>query len=173
MDERSSQDSAATHLDVAMLRELGIVYAFALDSNEPADLHDVFTEDAVWRHGADDMRVGRDAICRIPARLAAAYASTAHQITSQHVRLRTDGTALVHSLCVASHLTAQSSASGTIYEVMLRYRDECRRTAEGWRIVSRDLQTLWSRDYEVETAGGRRMPKTAGEHPTGSKEKHV
>jgi hypothetical protein len=144
--------------DEAELRDLGLIYAHALDFGQPELLRLIFTADAVWKLG-DDVREGVDIITEIPGRLMKAYQATAHQVMNQFVILESDRTATVDTLCVASHLSQITSSSGTVYAITIRYHDDCVRTDEGWRIATRSLNKLWTRDYDVGLGGRGRLSK--------------
>lgn len=135
--------------DQDQIRQLGLLYAHALDNNVPEILAKVFTPDATWTNGVDQ-RAGIEELKLIPGRLAARWTSTMHNIHNQLV-FAAAGNVEAETYCSAEHFDLQPDGSGTLYSVSIRYRDRLVRTAGGWRIAHRALYVPWTQTHDAAT----------------------
>jgi hypothetical protein len=79
---------------------------------------------------------------RIPTGLAR-YDQTLHVVSNHRVELDGDE-ATGHVYCIAHHLTGKDD-----FVMHIRYEDRYVRTADGWRIATRDLRLLWTANLPV------------------------
>jgi len=126
--------------DVHEIQQTLLAYAVALDSRALEMLDRVFTPDAridIPGVGVVD-RAGYQAACR--AGLGSLDAT--HHFTNAPL-LSVDGDrAQARSYLVAQHISA-AAEGGSWLMIGAWYNDELRRTAEGWRIVSRAGTPVW------------------------------
>lgn len=130
------------------IRRLALLYARAMDRNEPAIFEAIFTEDAVIeRPGVK--REGRAAILKIPASLRKRYLATLHKIHNQLVTVTGPDTAEGETYCTAEHLQRDRAGGTTLYAMSIRYRDTIVRQAGGWRFRYRQLVFEWTETRQV------------------------
>lgn len=127
--------------DRIAIREVLLRYARAVDARDLAVVASCFTPDAHYR-GALATGTVADALAALPTAMAR-YTATRHAITAHTVELAGDE-ATSTAECTAMHWRPD----GTCRTVGLRYRDGLVRTAAGWRIARRDVESLWSRGEE-------------------------
>jgi uncharacterized protein (TIGR02246 family) len=125
------------HDNHAEIRQLALAYAQAMDRNRPEAMPDLFTSDATLAGPGFEMN-GLAQIRQVPAMLAQTYLLTRHLVHNQTLDVDGD-TAKGETYCVAHHLA--NSAVGEVSSLIwhLRYDDEYRRTASGWRFSRRRL----------------------------------
>jgi len=152
--------------DLDDLRRLSTGYAAAVDALDGDAFAVLFTTDGeLWvpdpTRGTMPTicRAGTEELRRVPDGLSR-YRSTRHRIgpTSYVVN---GGTATGEVTGVAHHLSASPVASDTGPDGgpgvdtiwFLRYEDEYRRLAAGWRIARRALHLRWVEERPVDHAG--------------------
>jgi ketosteroid isomerase-like protein len=140
--------------DPAAVRELIERYAAAADRADGDSVAGLFVADGELVMYLDPTadeptarRLGRAEIRRAIDRLAA-YRATYHCIGGCVVEVDGDR-AEGDTRCDAHHLVDEPDAirDHTMY---IRYRDEFRRTGDGWRFVRRELKVLWTSVGAVE-----------------------
>ena len=130
------------------IRRLALLYARAMDRNEPAIFELIFTEDAVIeRPGVK--REGRAAILQIPASLKKRYLGTLHKIHNQLVTVTAADTAEGETYCTAEHLQRDRAGGTTLFAMSIRYRDWVVREAGHWRFRRRHLVFEWTDTRQV------------------------
>lgn len=139
-DDQGAMDLARTVWELEQRRlitETLIAYCTHVDRNDPATLvATVFSEDARFRLGSRHQVVGRDSLAKMFAKTLAAFRATSHHLSNVVVTFDNgDDAARASSYVYAWHETTE----GRRVEVWGGYRDELRRTAEGWRIEERQL----------------------------------
>lgn len=124
------------------IRDLSYLYATAVDSRDYPLFEVIVSEDArlFGEHfsfnGIDEI-IGGMAIIET-------YKTTFHAVHNQLITLH-DHEAEGEIYCVASHIFDKE---GVEYKLDwgIRYRDQYRRTALGWRIVERELIVDWTQE---------------------------
>ena len=134
-------------LDELELKKLGLIYAQAMDRNEPEKLDAIMTDD-ILVEGPGFSIVGREANRQSPAMLRQMYAMTQHVVHNQTVAITSD-TAQGETYCTASHMTRDGDA-GSILVWALRYQDRYRRDDGRWRFSGRKLILDWSETRPVQ-----------------------
>ncbi len=131
--------------DPAAIREVLLRYARGVDARDFALVASCFTPDAGYR-GALASGTIADALAALPDRMRR-YTGTRHAITGQSVEVEGNR---AHSSadCTAQHWLP----GGGCRTIGVRYRDELVRGPDGWRIVRRDVETLWTRGEESDDA---------------------
>jgi ketosteroid isomerase-like protein len=127
--------------DRRAIREVVLRYASAVDGRDLAAVASCFTPVASYR-GALAVGTIADALAALPAAMAR-YTATRHTIT-RHEAVVDGDTARSVSDCTARHWMA----AGGCRVVVVRYRDELARGADGWRITRRDVEPLPSANGE-------------------------
>ena len=121
------------------INKLLVEYCHAIDDKNWDALDNVFTPDAIIDYS--EMVPFRGNRAETKAFLTAAMANTAacqHIISTSQIRIQGDR-AWGRTICVNPNVMA----SGEMFTVGLWYRDEFRRTPEGWRIVHRYEESSW------------------------------
>ncbi len=132
--------------DLLALRYLVERYAKGCDTRDAALLATVFADGAtVTVHWTDrppsTMRMPEH-LDRIPTGLGR-YERTMHFVGNH--RAEVDGDEAVgETYCLAHHVL-----DGNDHVMAIRYQDAYRRTADGWRLVSRELLVDWTQDLPV------------------------
>ena len=122
--------------------------AEALDHRYWALLDDVFIADATADYGAGTL-TGRDAIVRSITDLLGGCGPSQHLLGNYQVTVDDDRARSVCRIRVF-HLGAASKASLEPFECFGEYRDELRRSDDGWRSARREMVTTIVRgDYGV------------------------
>ncbi|MEI9928468.1 MAG: nuclear transport factor 2 family protein [Sphingomonas sp.] len=118
-------------------------YGRAVDARDQAAVLSLFTSEA-FIDGSRRALPARDYYRELMVGLARYYAVTMHSMHNQIVALDSDR-GVVETYAVARHWTPESRATSTAADLTLgvNYRDEVRRTAEGWRIAARKVTPLW------------------------------
>lgn len=131
-------------VDRLELRELVERYALGADSRDRLVFGGAFTEDGVLATSTGRTYDGRDAVVSTLDHLDAHYPRSMHFVGNHQVQLDGDAaTGLVY--CLAHHVYARDGEDRDTLMV-IRYRDEYRRTVDGWRISRRSLQIDWQED---------------------------
>lgn len=134
--------------DRLALRALVDRYARIPDDRDYALVDEVFAADASLV-GPGFTLEGREAI-RAGMQAIEQYDATLHCMHNQLVEIDGDR-AEGETWCVASHVHAAGGRPVKL-DWGIRYRDEYRREAEGWRIVRRQLRVVW--EQELPLKGG-------------------
>lgn len=120
------------------LRRLAERYAFAADRRDSELFAAQFTEEGELIAPRGHF-VGRAQLRTVPA-LLARYDRTFHAVFNQVVAF-TGGQAEGVTYCIARHFFRDSAERSLCYEMTIRYQDQFRLGAEGWRIARRELVT--------------------------------
>jgi ketosteroid isomerase-like protein len=131
--------------DRVAIREVLLRYARGVDARDLALVASCFTPDAAY-HGALASGTIADALASLPDRMRR-YTGTRHAITGQSIEVDGDS-ARSSADCTAQHWLP----GGGCRTVGVRYRDELVRGPDGWRIVRREVDTLWTRSEEHDDA---------------------
>lgn len=135
-------DDLRALLDREEIRTLLNRYATRIDACDVAGVVACFTDDAVVElSGGEHLLVGRAALTAhwtsslgsVPGMTRA----TTHLVGDVLIELDGDVAAVLSQAIAVLHLGDDASVRG------LRYRDECRRTADGWRIARRTHHAVW------------------------------
>lgn len=149
------------------IEQLLIDYCHAIDDFDWDALDKVFTPDAIIDYS--EMIPFRGNLAQVKAFLAASMAQTAH---CQHIistsQIRIDGDkAYGRTICT----NPMVGKDGHLMVVGLWYRDEFRRTAEGWRIVHRYEESSWRHNVPADLLANpdavRLCWAATGGHPAG------
>jgi uncharacterized protein (TIGR02246 family) len=138
-------------VDEAEVRKLGLRYAQAVDRRDAAALTALFTPDGVIDVSGSARR-GHEQIGRIPARLDRQFDRTYHTVFNQLVTVSGDA-AEGEVYSTAHHLKRQDDGRVSDHIMAITYRDQCIRTADGWRFVRRDLDVQWTQTLWVDPEG--------------------
>jgi ketosteroid isomerase-like protein len=139
-------------------------YASALDDRDVARLVDVFTDDAyffVSPAGSDETLVsysGPSGVAEV-MELLSGFGETFHVMLNHQASVAGD-TATSLTYCSANHLIGDPPQVNL--EMHLKYRDELKRTSEGWKIARRQVVRYWQEvhkllDTSVEEALGEAL----------------
>jgi hypothetical protein len=165
-----SRDAGAGTLnDERELAALAISYAGAVDGRDGDRLAGLFVEDGelVIPKVPVDLRPvlvrkGSEVLRQIPDGLRR-FTKTFHEVLNREFTIE-GGTATGIVYCIAHHVTAAegegtegdkteatagAGAKGTDAVWYIRYLDDYRRTAAGWRIVRRELHLEWVEERPV------------------------
>jgi ketosteroid isomerase-like protein len=153
-----SRDAGAGTLnDERELAALAISYAAAVDGRDGDRLAGLFVDDGelvIPKVPVDLrpvlMRKGSEVLRQIPDGLRR-FTKTYHEVLNREFIIEgTTATGVVY--CIAHHVTAAegagaraegTGAEGTDAVWYIRYLDDYRRTAAGWRMVRRELHLEW------------------------------
>ena len=135
-DETDRLGAVADDLEI---RGLIARLAHLADDGELHDYIELFTADAVWGGGGQPLREGREAILtgareRRDSGLAGPGAATRHVVTTTWIEITGDSATGRSVFHFYTGLDDQPSLA-----VLGVYRDEFRRTPEGWRLAARLL----------------------------------
>ena len=146
--------------DEEALRHLSTAYAAAVDARDGDRFAELFLTDGelVVPDFPDDLRpvitrAGHDALRNVPQGLRR-YARTFHQVSNHQFAVDGDR-ATGEVQCVAHHVSAidgdgpEEPRAGTDVVWFIRYADEYRRTASGWKFERRSLHLQWVEDHPV------------------------
>jgi ketosteroid isomerase-like protein len=159
-----SRDAGAGTLnDERELAALSISYAAAVDGRDGDRLAGLFVEDGelVIPKVPVDLRPvlvrkGSEVLRQIPDGLRR-FTKTFHAVLNREFTIE-GGTATGVVYCIAHHVTAGgegadvtagAGSGGTDAMWYIRYLDDYRRTAAGWRIVRRELHLEWVEERPV------------------------
>lgn len=115
-------------------------YASTIDAKDYEGLRAVFVDEARGRFGDRDWVEGADALVAWIAGVGGGQAWQHHVVNVYHVAVDGD------TARALTYVTAYQSAVGEPDEATVivgRYHDELRRTAAGWRITSKVMETQW------------------------------
>jgi ketosteroid isomerase-like protein len=141
----ASADAIRQVIDKEAIRELVLCYSRAIDKRDYALLRDLYTDDAVDRHGPE-FEGGIDAFIAMIEAAMPRYGYTGHHVCNHMIGLAGDeGNGEVYALAI--HVLEDPDNPGQQIEDFLavRYIDNYRRCADGkWRfskrVVTYDMQ---------------------------------
>ena len=132
--------------DRLALRNLVDSYAIGCDKRDIDILRSVFVDGGTntvhWLDRDPTSMTAPDDLERIPTGLAR-YDQTFHFVGNHRVQVDGDS-ASGDTYCIAHHITGKDD-----YVMHIRYEDTYVRTADGWRIGTRDLRLLWTANLPV------------------------
>jgi hypothetical protein len=137
--------SESEQADRLALRDLVYRYALIPDDRNYALVDLVFSPDAVLVGPGFELR-GHDAI-RTGMQSIERYSATLHAVHNQLVELDGD-VASGTTYCVANHLHEEEARPFKL-DWGIRYHDQYRREADGWRIARRKLELVWAQDLPL------------------------
>lgn len=150
--------------DLLEIRNLIDEYASSIDDRSTERLVAVFTDDAqffVTQAGSDESFMSYNGSSEIGGimTLISPFGETMHVMLNHQVKLCGD-TATGLTYCTANHLLGEPAAANLT--MALKYRDQFKRTADGWRIASRQVIRYWQEvhkllDSSVEEALGEAL----------------
>jgi ketosteroid isomerase-like protein len=129
-------------LDEAAIREVAIRYCRAIDQCDWPALAAVFAPDATAWLGSDPVIAGLDGITRRVSGALDPLDGSQHIVGNQEVTV--DGDEAAHQCYFQAQHVRRAAEGGLLYIVAGRYIDQLRRTGEGWRIVHRRLEVMWT-----------------------------
>ncbi len=132
------------------VRELAKIYALGLDLRDYELARSAFAADAVTL--GDKGREPIDESLPKTYAVASSFHATQHLIGNQYVAIDGDR-AQAWSYAVAHHKAAPGSGADEII-AGVQYRDRCRRDADGWRIVERQVVLMWMDRGPARTPAG-------------------
>jgi ketosteroid isomerase-like protein len=131
------------HIDI---QRLMYSYARCADNKDYDGFADVFCEDAIFEYAGTLISPLTE--IQVLMHNLEKYVTTQHQV--HNVLYDVDGdSAHGETYCLASHLLDSPPHDQKI-DMWIIYKDELRRTAQGWRIARRDFNLLWSQTSTVE-----------------------
>ena len=136
------QATAGQSADEEAIKRLALLYARAMDRNEPDIIEAIFTEDAVIDR-AGQLREGRARLKEIPPWLKGRYLGTMHKIQNQLITVTGD-TAEGETYCTAEHLERDRGGGTTLYSMSIRYQDRMVKQHGQWRFQRRQLIIEWT-----------------------------
>jgi hypothetical protein len=122
------------------IRDVLVAYAKSLDRRDYAGLERVFTADATGNYFAAGTYAGLDKISAFIERALSQCGPTQHLLGSIDVNVTGDN-ATANCYLQAIHLGKKPGYEGKVLTVWGTYRDRLVRTAEGWRIRYRELES--------------------------------
>ena len=135
--------------DHVAIQRLMYLYARCADNKDYVGFARVFCEDAVFDY-MGNLVTPYGAIEQMMHALDN-YTTTLHQV--QNVFYDVDGdTAAGETYCIASHLFDDGQVEKKL-DMGIIYRDQLRRTANGWRIARRGFDLLWTQTATVDDPG--------------------
>jgi len=138
--------------DRVALRDLVEAYARCADRIDGEGLASLFVPEGVLRivrRGVEEepvQRTGREEIATAIKRLDR-YVATMHFVGNHYVTVDGD-TGTGEAYCVAHHLVGESG-SQIDHVMIIRYQDQYRREADGWKIAVRELRVDWTEERTV------------------------
>lgn len=130
-------------LDRTAVADVLYRYASTVDRKDYAALRAVFVDDARGRYGTRPWVEGADALVAWIAEQGEDKAWQHHLVTVYHVDVEGD---MARALTYHTSHEARTAEPDRVREIGARYHDELRRTAEGWRIASKEMEVLWRED---------------------------
>jgi ketosteroid isomerase-like protein len=119
-----------------LITETLLDYCEHVDRNDPATLvAKVFAEDGAFELGSGRAVVGREQLAAMFAKTLCAFTATSHHLSNVRIELEGDDRARSTAYVYAWH----RALDGRRIDAWGRYRDQLRRTGEGWRITVRHL----------------------------------
>ena len=130
------------------LRRLVLLYARAVDRNDPDLFVSLFLEDTVLE-GPGFHVAGLEEIRGVPGSLAQKFHGTMHCVFNQTVTITGD-TAQGETYCIAYHGIRGEDGRPMTLDWAIRYQDRFARRGPEWRIAYRRLVVEWTRTSPVE-----------------------
>lgn len=127
------------YIEVLRLTNL---YALSLDTRDWNGLRSVFIDDAVMEFHGLGKRQGIDNIVAVCASALEPLHTSQHLIGTQDATITGDQATSI-SYFQAQHVV-NSETGPTNYTVAGTYRDQLKRTSDGWRIVYRIQEVTWT-----------------------------
>jgi ketosteroid isomerase-like protein len=124
--------------DIEEIRALRLRYHECINQDRPAEIPDLFTEDAELDFGYLGRTRGRPKITKFFAALPVLLTFVKQFIHNHAVDVDGDRAIAV------SYLEAKSVSGGTAYRVAGRYVDRCVRTPAGWRFASMTFEPYFT-----------------------------
>ena len=133
------------------IRNLIDEYAGALDDGSTDRLVGVFTEDAhffVTQAGSDESLMHYDGSSEIAEimTLISPFGHTFHIMLNHQVKVSGDSATCL-TYCTANHLIGEPAQANL--EMYLKYKDDLRRTPEGWKISRRQVIRYWQEVHKL------------------------
>ena len=124
-------------------------YAWCLDRNQPGELGELFTEDAVVDYGPDfDDIIGRaNLVAAIAGGQEETFAALSHHISNVRISPAGEGAAHMTAYLYAWHRYRHGGPDGYLWG---QYECGVRRTADGWRIARMMLRAAGMQDFHRE-----------------------
>lgn len=123
------------------IRELPQTYAYGIDTDDWALVASVFSADCQVRGTLAEAPIASYLVQLEPG--VKAYEATLHFMGNQYVRVEGDR-GHVETYAVAYHLEPEDSDLPDL-TMGVRYQDDVRRDAEGWKICRRNVVKQWHR----------------------------
>ena len=130
--------------DLLAIQQLACRYAHTVDHRKYAEFDRVFTPDGLLQLPKTPPCEGLDAI-RAAVRHIEQYKRTLHHINNVMADVSGDS-ATSEVYCLAEHIYDGQDGREWKMDWGIRYEDELRRTAAGWRIAKRTLSLIWTQD---------------------------
>jgi uncharacterized protein (TIGR02246 family) len=134
--------------DESALRHLVLLYARAVDRNEPELFASLFLDDALIE-GPGFRAAGREELRQVPGQLVRKYLATMHCVFNQTVDIAGDS-ATGETYCSAFHRMEGEDGRPMTLEWAIRYQDRFARRGGQWYIGYRRLVVEWTRTTAVE-----------------------
>lgn len=131
---RDDLDALADRMAIVQLTH---DYCWALDTGEWDELREVFAPDVEADLGAGGQNGVDEVIARVSSALGKMDASQ-HNVSTHQIRVDGD-TATGRCYVIAQHV--RNKANWLLGGI---YHDRYARTADGWRIVYRRIETIWT-----------------------------
>jgi hypothetical protein len=145
--------------DLAALRAAAELYARGADRRSKDDWRAVLAHD-IEITGPGFAIAGLDANLGSIDHLAATFKATRHLIHNQLVIIDGDR-AHGETVCTAEHRMAAPEGGDVLLCWAIRYQDQWRREAAGWRFTRRELIVDWEELRPVRDVGGANNEKEA------------
>lgn len=125
-------------------------YAWHFDHNEPGEVAELFTSDAVIDYGPELEPIrGREAIApRISAGLDQIFEATSHHVSNISIDFECSDAASAVAYVYAWHKYRDGSPDGYLWG---QYHNRVRRTAEGWRFTELVLKASGTKEFHRPT----------------------
>ena len=134
--------------DIEEIRALRLRYHEYVNTNRPADIPDLFTEDAELDFGYLGRTRGRQKITKFFAALPVLLDFVKQFIHNHAIEVDGDRATGV------SYLEAKSVSRGLAYRVAGRYDDVCVRAPAGWRFSSMKFEPYFTVPFDQSWAQG-------------------
>lgn len=127
-----------------MLRDLGLIYAQAVDRCDADLICTVFTTDGSVGNtdSSDPDFVGHEALRLMIGQVDAMFIKTLHKVHNQRIEV-TGETATGETYCTASHVLSTKDGGWQVFDMAIRYHDAYRIEGGAWKFSSRKLEVEW------------------------------
>lgn len=146
-----SDESLRTLLDERDIVAVAIRYCQALDGREWDRLAEVFVADATAVLGDSGLLTGLGPIT-VTCRAALSPLDASHHLVGNH-EVEVTGDTATHRCYVQAQHVRRGAEGGSRFMIAGRYADRFERSADGWRIVHRDLIVTWTDGNRAVVAG--------------------